>query len=139
MRLATVLLSTCAVLTGCGTEQVPTAAQLPIARGDARVEWRGLAACADCEGIETVLVLERAGDERRYDLVETFLAEDGGGRFGEVGEWTLQAATLDLSSSTGARRRYRVLPGGGLGPDADGDVPADQGNGVLLPYQAATR
>lgn len=140
MRLLTASLIGCAALAACGVERMPPAAELPIASGDARVEWRGRGACADCDGIDTVLVLERAGDARRYDLVETFMAEDGGARFGEVGEWELQDATIDLSSDTGARRRYTVLARGVLRPhdDRSGSL-AGNGSGLLLPYEAATR
>lgn len=107
---------------GCGHEQAP----LPgIAGGDGRVEWRGMAPCADCDGIDTRLLLERDGDDRRYLLVETYLADGGGARFLDRGQWRQSAALLRLEGSSGSLRTYTVLD--------DGRLRASDWHGEALP------
>lgn len=107
---------------GCSREPVP----LPgIAGNDGRVEWRGVAPCVDCDGIDTRLLLERNGDERRYLLVETYLAEGGGARFLDRGQWRQSAALLRLEGSEGSLRTYAVLD--------DGRLRASDWHGEALP------
>lgn len=126
-------------LAACTVEHAPVAT-LPLASADGRIEWRGATPCADCDGIETVLVLERAGDERRYELVETFHAGDGGARFAEAGDWRMQNAVVDLDGDAGSRRQYAVLDNGALQPRDAGGIPFDAAGGdVLMPVEASLR
>lgn len=125
------------VLAACTVERTPQP-DLPLASADGRIEWRGAAPCADCAGIETVLVLERAGDRRRYQLTETYHAQDGGARFDDAGDWRIQSALLALDGDDGSRRRYAILDGGGLQPrDARGQPFPAAGHDVLVPVEAS--
>lgn len=126
-------------LAACTVERAPVAT-LPLAAADGRIEWRGAMPCADCDGIETVLVLERAGERRRYELVETFHAADGGARFADVGDWRMQDARVDLDGDDGSRRHYAVLDNGALQPrDAAGRSFDTAGADVLMPVEASLR
>jgi hypothetical protein len=119
LRPGLALLVAC-VLASCGRGAPPADAPLPlIERGDGRVEWRGMLPCADCDGIETLLVLERRGEARRFDLVETFLAEEGGARFVDTGQWQMEGVRLSLEGEGGAARHYALLPDGRLQPRDD--------------------
>lgn len=121
LRPGLALLVAC-VLAACGRGEPPADAPLPlIEQGDGRVEWRGMLPCADCDGIETLLVLERRGEAHRFDLMETFLAEEGGARFADTGQWQMEGARLSLEGEGGAARHYALLPDGRLQPrDARG-------------------
>lgn len=111
------LLASACLLAACDQAPAPADAALPgIEQGDGRVEWRGMLPCADCDGIETLLVLERRGEAHRYDLVETFLAEEGGARFVDSGQWRMEGVRLSLEGEGGAARHYALLPDGRLQP-----------------------
>lgn len=116
---------------GCGREPAP----LPgIAGGDGRVEWHGIAPCADCDGIDTRLLLERDGDDRRYLLVETYLADGGGMRFLDRGQWQQSAALLRLEGNSGSLRTYTVLDDGRLrASDWHGDALPGHDDALLTP------
>lgn len=137
-RLPSLLLLAC-LLAACDRVPGPQPdAPLPqLGQGDGRVEWRGMLPCADCSGIETVLVLERRDEARRYDLVETFLAEHGGARFAESGQWRLEGAILSLDGEGGALRNYVLLSDGRLQPsDARGRAFRRRGGDFLVPADA---
>lgn len=115
-----------------------TAPPLPqIERGNGRIAWQGALACADCEAIQTQLVLERTGDVRGYTLTETFFAADGGTRFVEAGRWQRAGDLIRMQGDTGSVRAYALLSDGSLQPrDPRGRrFPARHGD-VLLPMTA---
>jgi copper homeostasis protein (lipoprotein) len=121
-------------LAGCGRDSAPVAPVLP---SDGRIEWQGLLACADCDGIRTQLVLLRSGDRRSYTLTETYLADDGDARFSETGDWERDRGLLRLRGETGATRFYLLLSDGRLQPrDARGQ-PFRQEGDFLVPVTAA--
>jgi len=91
----------------------PAAAQL---ENDGRIEWQAVLACADCDGIETALVLNRAGDQRDYTLTETFIANDGGDRFVEQGLWQREEGFIRLQTANEGVRVFALLPDGRLEP-----------------------
>lgn len=92
--------------------------------GQGTLAWQGLLACADCEGIDTRLVLDRDGMQARYQLLETFIAGDDGDRFSEQGQWRRDGRLLRLQSDDGGRRVYAIEPDGRLSlRDADGEAP----------------
>lgn len=143
LRLGSTLL---AVVLAAGCDQVtvdrgnrsPAAAQLEI---DGRIEWQAVLACADCDGIETALVLNRAGDQHDYSLTETFLAADGGDRFVEQGQWQRDADLIRLHTANEGLRVFALLPDGRLEPrdrrgrrfaprDGDALVPVAMSNGL---------
>ncbi len=125
------------LLAACDASRAPAEAPLPaIAQEDGRVEWRGVLPCADCDGIETLLVLERRGQARHYDLAETFLAARDGARFTESGQWRMQGAALSLDGEGGASRHYVLLPDGRLQPQDGRGRPFRLRGDVLLPVEA---
>lgn len=102
--------------------------------GAGAVEWRGHLPCADCEGIDTRLVLKHREGERLYGLVEVFVAADGGTRFEENGHWSVDGVVLSLDSGEGGTRHYGLLPGGALQVrDARGRVYPGREHDLLLP------
>jgi len=127
------------VLAGCERGASSAAAPpLPqIERGDGRIAWEGALACADCEAIETQLVLERAGDVRSYTLIETFLAAGGGARFAEAGRWQRAGDLIRMQGDAGSVRAYALLPDGSLQPrDPRGRRFPDREGDVLMPVTA---
>jgi copper homeostasis protein (lipoprotein) len=105
------------LLAGCGGSP-PVAPDTPTLRTlsdrDGRIEWRAMLPCADCDGIESQLVLRRAGPASEYTLSETFLVGDQGARFVEHGQWRQQRALLRLRGDGGSERVYALLPDGRL-------------------------
>jgi hypothetical protein len=130
------LLAACCLFAACDVGRRP-ASTLPLDQGDGRIEWHGTLPCADCEAIEVQLMLERAGDARRYELVETYIAEEGAARFAESGEWRQRDDLIELTGEAGVARRYAVLPDGRLQPrDARGRAFARRDGDVLVPTDA---
>lgn len=114
----------------------PAAAQL---EEDGRIEWQAVLACADCDGIETALVLNRAGEQRDYTFTETFLADDGGDRFVEQGLWLREDELIRLQSARNGPRVFALLPDGRLEPrDYRGRRFAPRPGDALVPVSAAT-
>lgn len=132
-----------AVLAGCGGPSPPAsdAAQplQQLADSDGRIEWSGTRACADCDGIDTQLVLLRAGSVRDYHLTEMFLAAGQGARFVEHGRWQRQADLLRLRGDHGSRRVFALLPDGRLQPrDDHGQLLPPRADDFLLPVTVAS-
>ncbi len=132
---AFVLLLTCLV-SGCARQDDAAGhADLPgLDAGQDVVEWRGSLPCADCESIDTRLVLERRGGEQLYELVEVYVARDGSVSFEESGEWQLEQSLLSLQPGTGGLRRYALASGGVLQVrDLQGRVFPGREHDLLLP------
>lgn len=86
--------------------------------------WQGLLACADCDGIDTRLVLDRDGMQARYQLLETFLTGADGDRFSEQGLWRREGRLLRLQADDGGQRVYALEADGRLSlRDPDGGEP----------------
>ena len=116
-----------AALGGCGGTSSPADnARIvqPPAGSDGRVEWRGWLPCADCDGIDTQLVLQRIGQVNDYRLTETYRAADQGARFVEQGHWQRQADLVRLQGDDGSRRMFALL--------ADGRLQSRDGHGQPL-------
>lgn len=140
--LAAAVLAFAGMATGCdgGGDAVgnrsPAAAQLEM---DGRIEWQAVLACADCDGIETALVLNRSGDQRDYTLTETFLADDGGDRFVEQGRWLREDELIRLQSTGKGLRVFALLPDGRLEPrDHRGRRFAPRPGDALMPVAATS-
>ena len=114
----------------------PAAAQL---EADGQIGWQAVLACADCEGIDTALVLNRAGEQRDYTLTEIFLADEGGNRFVEQGIWIREDELIRLQSAGNGSRVFALLPDGRLEPrDHRGRRFAPRPGDALVPVSAAT-
>ncbi len=132
-----------AVLAGCGAPSQPAsdAAQPPqqLSDSDGRIAWRGTLACADCDGIDTQLVLLRAGSARDYGLTELFLSDGRADRFVEHGHWQRQDDLLRLRGDHGSRRVFALLPDGRLQPrDGRGQPLPPRTDDFLVPMTAAS-
>lgn len=102
----------------------------PFVDASAQQAWQGLLACADCDGIDTRLVLERGGAPR-YELQETFLADGGGERFREQGRWRREGRWLRLQADEGGQRVYAIEADGQLSM-RDGESSGAPGAGRVL-------
>jgi copper homeostasis protein (lipoprotein) len=67
---------------GGGEQAVPAGAE------DTERTWAGLLPCADCQGIDTRLVLRTEDGKRNYLLTETYLGGSGKTSFNRAGTWT---------------------------------------------------
>lgn len=136
------LLLTAFVAVACGEAPSPGRqghardASPPFVESAGQLAWEGILACADCDGIETRLVLDREGIDRasaqpRYQLLETFLANDGGERYREQGQWRREGRLLHLQPDDGGERVFAIEPDGMLSlRDAGGAEP--RGDARLL-------
>lgn len=131
--LTAITLAALLALAGCGrndtgTDPAATAPPAP-ASGDATAPatsvgdstWQGVLPCADCDGIQTRLRLVADDQGRRYELQETYLAQDGGEVFEGQGAWTEETAVLGGQATVvyrldleGASRWFSLQPDGAL-------------------------
>ena len=83
---------------------------------DAELAWQGTLACADCDGIDTRLRLQRGnGIVAQYELVEAFLDDEAGAEyFREQGRWRRDGRVLHLQPSVGGERLYAIDGAGNL-------------------------
>lgn len=130
-----------AALSGCDAQRGAAPAVIaPIEQGQGRVEWNGMQPCADCEGIETRLVLTRDGGRRNFVLSETYLAERPV-RFVASGQWQRERDLLQLRAEDGSRLSYALLADGRLQPrDMRGRrLATSDGDGLLMPATSPAR
>jgi copper homeostasis protein (lipoprotein) len=81
--------------------------------------WLGVLPCADCDGIQTRLLLVREGSEQSYELQETYLGADGEAVFDQKGSWTRESddeerSLYRLDPATPGGRRFELRPDGAL-------------------------
>ena len=125
-------------LAGCARAPQSDAPLPGLGTGDGEAAWAGVLPCADCRGIDTRLLLQRQGGERRYRLIETYLADAGGARFVEQGDWDQVSDGLLRLHDERSRRFFAVVRSGGLQPrDADGDPFLGRDDDVLAPLSQA--
>ena len=111
-RLRSILLPllAAAVLAGCSDGGAQRDA--PTARfesPDAELSWQGVLACADCDGIDTRLRLQRGnGVVAQYELVEAYLDGEGAEYFHEAGRWRRDGRILRLQATSGGERLYAI-------------------------------
>jgi hypothetical protein len=104
---------------GCGGRSPPEASTGGTAPGfdtpAAELNWAGVLACADCDGIDTRLRLARGnGVVSQYELVEAFLDGEGAEYFREEGRWRRDGRILRLQATSGGERLYAIDGAGNL-------------------------
>ena len=136
-RSGSIVLAVLWIAVGCDSRNDAPGGRAPTVgplQSDGRIEWQAVLACADCDGIETALVLNQAGEQRDYSLTETFLATDGGDRFVEQGRWQRDGELIRLETAKDGLRVFALLPDGRLEPrDRQGRRFAAREGDVLLP------
>jgi len=120
------------LLAGCVRDDGADPGLSAAGAGHGTIEWRGSLPCADCEAIDTRLVLQRDAGAQRYELVEVYVAVDGSMSFEARGEWRLHHALLSPEPDTARPRRYRVVHGGALQVRDMGGRPFPGRDGDLL-------
>ncbi len=97
--------------------------------------WRGVLPCADCEGIETSLFLEKDGTwvmNERYQGVR-----EEPSSFASYGTWARTADKLVLTDSNGEKSYYRAKGNELEMLDREGNPVASQLNYTLVPVTAS--
>jgi copper homeostasis protein (lipoprotein) len=130
LRTLALLVLATAALAGCGRSSDPDPASAsaepgrttPAVTEDFERTWLGVLPCADCDGIQTRLVLRGEDGARRYLLEETYLGVAGDNAFVQEGEWSEETLALEgvdtpvyrLDPQGPASRWFWVQPDGGL-------------------------
>src|SRR5688572_3045806 len=73
---------------GAGSDRAGAPESTTTPAEDFERTWLGVLPCADCDGIQTRLVLRGEDGKRRYLLEETYLGAEGDNTFVQEGEWT---------------------------------------------------
>ncbi|HGY1780245.1 TPA: envelope stress response activation lipoprotein NlpE [Citrobacter amalonaticus] len=97
--------------------------------------WRGILPCADCEGIETSLFLEKDGTwvmNERYQGVR-----EEPSSFASYGTWARTADKLVLTDSQGEKSYYRAKGGALEMLDREGNPIESQFNYTLAPVKSS--
>ncbi len=96
--------------------------------------WRGVLPCADCEGIETSLFLEKDGS---WVMNQRYQGGKGPATFGSYGNWARTADKLILTD-TGGHKTYFRAKGEALEMlDQEGNPITSQLNYTLQPVKAS--
>ncbi len=103
-------------LAACGDAGTPRdATTARFENPDAELRWQGVLACADCDGIDTRLRLQRGnGVVAQYELVEAYLDGEGAEYFHEAGRWRRDGRLLRLQATSGGERLYEIDGTGNL-------------------------
>lgn len=125
-----------ALLAGlAGCERAPPKPTVPLPAldaGNGRIEWRGVLPCADCDGIQTSLQLQRTGTQRGYRLIEIFVDGNTGARFVDSGHWLREGDLIRTVANDGSPRVYGLNADGALQPrDARGRAFAQHDDALL--------
>ncbi len=96
--------------------------------------WRGVLPCADCEGIETSLFLEKDGT---WVMNQHYQGAKAPSTFASYGTWARTADKLVLTDSAGEKRYFRAKGEGLEMLDMQGNPIVSQFNYTLAPVTAA--
>lgn len=96
--------------------------------------WRGVLPCADCEGIETSLFLEKDGS---WVMSQRYLGGKAPSTFASYGSWARTADKLILTDSAGEKTYFRPKGDALEMLDTEGNPIASQLNYTLQPVNAA--
>ncbi|ATA25023.1 copper homeostasis/adhesion lipoprotein NlpE [Brenneria goodwinii] len=101
LAIGALLVAVISVLIGCHTRSQAQEEPLkPMAQS-----YRGILPCADCEGIDTSLFLEKDGTFILREHYQT--TREGTNTFAEYGQWRRTADKLVLTNSRGEKRYFR--------------------------------
>ncbi len=96
--------------------------------------WRGVLPCADCEGIETSLFLEKDGS---WVMNQRYQGAKAPSSFASYGTWARTADKLVLTDTAGEKRYFRAKGEGLEMLDIQGNPIESQFNYTLAPVTAA--
>ncbi len=96
--------------------------------------WRGVLPCADCEGIETSLFLEKDGT---WVMNQHYQGAKVPSTFASYGTWARTADKLVLTDTAGEKRYFRAKGEGLEMLDMQGNPIVSQFNYTLAPITAA--
>jgi copper homeostasis protein (lipoprotein) len=104
------------VETAPGAPEEPTAATEPGENFERT--WIGVLPCADCDGIQTRLLLTRDDSGQTYALEETYLGAEDDAVFNQTGRWVRdgdgERNLFVLDPEAPAGRRFELRPDGAL-------------------------
>lgn len=96
--------------------------------------WRGVLPCADCEGIETTLYLEKDGS---WVMNQRYQGAKEPSSFATYGKWARTAEKLILTDSEGEKTYFRAKGEGMEMLDREGNPIESQFNYTLQPVSAS--
>lgn len=96
--------------------------------------WRGVLPCADCEGIETSLFLEKDGS---WVMNQRYQGGKGPAVFGSYGNWARTADKLILTDTQGDKTYFRAKGDALEMLDREGNPIHSQLNYTLQPVKAS--
>ncbi|WNY88520.1 envelope stress response activation lipoprotein NlpE [Leclercia adecarboxylata] len=96
--------------------------------------WRGILPCADCEGIETSLFLEKDGT---WVMNQHYQGAKAPSSFASYGSWARTADKLVLTDTQGGKHYFRAKGEGLEMLDREGNPIESQFNYTLAPVNAA--
>ena len=96
--------------------------------------WRGILPCADCEGIETSLFLEKDGT---WVMNQHYQGAKAPSSFASYGSWARTADKLVLTDTQGEKHYFRAKGEGLEMLDREGNPIESQFNYTLAPVNAA--
>ena len=96
--------------------------------------WRGVLPCADCEGIETSLFLEKDGT---WVMNQHYQGTKAPSSFASYGSWARTADKLVLTDTQGEKHYFRAKGEGLEMLDREGNPIESQFNYTLAPVNAA--
>lgn len=102
------------------------------------MEWQGMQHCADCDAIDTVLVLSHGDGEQRFEMIETYLLDGGGEPFADAGAWGYDDTLVRLQGDDGSLRTYLLLGDGRL-QSRQADGRAERAAHELQPVAGVTQ
>lgn len=135
--VAAALLASLIALPGCNnmTDTQPLQAVKSETLQPMQQSWRSVLPCADCEGIETSLFLEKDGS---WVMNERYIGGKGEpSSFASYGSWARTADKLVLTDSQGEKRYYRAKGEALEMLDREGNPIVSSLNYTLEPVQAS--
>ncbi|MGK9174809.1 envelope stress response activation lipoprotein NlpE [Yokenella regensburgei] len=96
--------------------------------------WRGILPCADCEGVETSLFLEKDGT---WVMNQGYQGAKGAEEFASYGVWARTADKLVLTDTAGEKRYFRPRGDALEMLDREGNPIHSQLNYTLQPVKSA--